>query len=211
MPNTPSTRPAPGKGRGGNQRDLDKGWGCDRRGLLGGCHHCREGVGASWSPFLSEGRVEGCSSNHWDVGCNRTMWEEHWGPGGRGTNKKVGAPGDWGNQATEAVAKPSRSFGNLLLLPPCLPWPGVSCDSSVAKPLIGAARPGNPNYRPGRDGCARGSELSCAAYPPPHTYSAAALQATTWRHQSIHSQILLVSGKAPRHLAVGPIKSSGLP
>lgn len=40
---------------------------------------------------------------------------------------------------------------------------GVLGDSSVAKPLIGAASPGNPNYRPWRDGCAFGGELNCAA------------------------------------------------
>ena len=51
LPNTPSTRPAPGKERGGSQRDLDKGWGHDRRGKVRGCHYFREGVGASWSPF----------------------------------------------------------------------------------------------------------------------------------------------------------------
>lgn len=39
LPNTPSTRPAPGKRRGGNQRDLDRGWGHDWRGKVRGCHY----------------------------------------------------------------------------------------------------------------------------------------------------------------------------
>lgn len=46
LPNTPSTRPAPGKGRGGNQRDLDKGWALGRRGQAGGCQQGRQGVHA---------------------------------------------------------------------------------------------------------------------------------------------------------------------
>lgn len=32
LPNTPSTQPAPRKGRGRNQRDLDKGWDQEREG-----------------------------------------------------------------------------------------------------------------------------------------------------------------------------------
>lgn len=50
-----------------------------------------------------------------------------------------------GDQATEAEAKAECSLENLLpLLPLCLPWPGVPGDSSIAEPLIGAARPGEP-------------------------------------------------------------------
>ena len=49
-----------------------------------------------------------------------------------------------GDPATEAVAKAECSLESLLLLPPCLPWPGVPGDSSIAELLIGAARPREP-------------------------------------------------------------------
>lgn len=111
LPNTPSTRPAPGKGRGGNQRDLDRGWGCDRRGKVRGCHYFGEGVGASWSPFPLMRRLEGCLPIMGLEGVARTIWEEHWGPGGRGSKKRVGAPGDWGIEQLRRWLKQSKASG----------------------------------------------------------------------------------------------------
>lgn len=43
LPNTPSTQPAPRKGRGRNQRDLDKGWDQDKRGKKRGLPSLQEG------------------------------------------------------------------------------------------------------------------------------------------------------------------------
>lgn len=93
LPNTPSTRPAPGKGRGGDQRDLDRGWGRDRRGKVRGCHYFGEGVGASWSTFPSMRRLKaafppwGCSKNN----LGRTL-----GPWRAGVKEKSGGPGRLG-------------------------------------------------------------------------------------------------------------------
>lgn len=67
------------------------------------------------------------------------------GPWRAGVKEKSGGPGRLGDRATEAVAKAEQSLGNhLLLLPSCLPWPGVPGDSSIAEPLIGAAKLGEP-------------------------------------------------------------------
>ena len=62
-----------------------------------------------------------------------------------GVKEKSGGPWRLGDPATEAVAKAECSLESLLLLlPPCLPWPGVPGDSSIAELLIGAARPREP-------------------------------------------------------------------
>lgn len=61
-----------------------------------------------------------------------------------GGGKKQWGPLEMGEiEQHEAVAKAEHSLGNLLL-PPCLPWPRVPSDSSIAEPLIGAARHGEP-------------------------------------------------------------------
>lgn len=111
LPNTPSTRPAPGKGRGRNQRDLDKGWGHDRRGKVRGCHYFREGVRASWFPFPSVRRMKGCLPIMMMEGVVGAIWEEHWGPGGRESRKRVGAPGDCGIEQLRRWLKPSSASG----------------------------------------------------------------------------------------------------
>lgn len=92
-------------------------------------------------------KVEGCLSIIGRKGVAGSIWEGHWGPRGRGSKKNGGL---WrlGDRATEAVVKAKSSLGNLLLLLPlCLPWPRVPSESSIAEPLIGAARPGEPKLQ----------------------------------------------------------------
>lgn len=166
MPNTPSTQPAPRKGRGRNQRDLDKGWDQDRGGRKGGCRHAH-------LPFHEKSRRPLWLSRGW--GCSKTPWEEHRGPEGWGvSNKRVGTSGDGEMKHLRRWLEPGYTGES----PPPPPPPmfalaGVLGDSSVAKPLIGAASPGNPNYRPWRDGCDCGGELSCAPSASPLSHCSA--------------------------------------
>lgn len=100
--------------------------------------------------------------------CSKTLWEEQRGPEGRGvSNKRVGTSGDGEIKQLRRWLKPGYTRESPPPPPPLMfALAGVLGDSSVAKPLIGAASPGNPNYRPWRDGCACGGELSCT---PPST------------------------------------------
>lgn len=83
--------------------------------------------------------------------------------GGGVSNKRVGASGDGGIKQLRRCLKPGYTRESPPPPPLMFALAGVLGDSSVAKPLIGAASPGNPNYRPGRDGCARGGELNRVA------------------------------------------------
>lgn len=76
-----------------------------------GCHYSGEGVGASWSPFALMGRLEGCFPIMRMEGVARTIWEEHWSPGGRGSKKRVGAPGDWGIEQLRRWLMQSKASG----------------------------------------------------------------------------------------------------
>lgn len=169
LPNTPSTQPAPRKRRGRNKRDLDKGWDPDERGKERGLPSLQGENGSKLVhlPFDEKsGRRALWPSPRW--GCGKTLWEEHGGPEGRGvSNKRVGTSGDGEIKQLRRWLKPGYTRESPPPPPPLMfALAGVLGDSSVAKPLIGAASPGNPNYRPWRDGCACGGELSCA---PPST------------------------------------------
>lgn len=192
LPNTPSTQPAPRKGRGRNQRDLDKGWDQEREG---------EGKGAAITagrkrsnlvhlPFDEKsGRLLpplALTGPHGEGVCSKTLCEEHRGPEGWGvSNVRVGTSGDGEIKQLRRWLKPSYTRESPPPPPPLVfALAGVLGDSSVAKPLIGAASPGNPNYRPWRDGCAWPAAVSSAVrLPPPHPSSSAAPKATTQRRQ----------------------------
>ena len=91
LPNTPSTRPAPGKERGGNQRDLDKGWGHDSRGKVRDCHCFMEGNGSKLVPLPLNGKGRGLPSHHGD-GCTESNLRRTLGPYRAGVKEKR----DWG-------------------------------------------------------------------------------------------------------------------
>lgn len=91
LPNTPSTRPAPGKERGGNQRDLDKGWGHDSRGKVRDCHCFREGNRSKLIPLPLNGKGRGLPSHHGD-GRTESNLRRTLGPYRAGVKEK----GDWG-------------------------------------------------------------------------------------------------------------------
>lgn len=139
-----------------------------RGGRKGGCHHCREERGTTWSIFLLMRKVEGPSGPHGEGGvakhCGKNMEAlkggecqiKEWGPLAMGEIKQL-----------RRWLKPGYTRESPPPPPPLMfALAGVLGDSFVAMPLIGAASPGNPNYRPWRDGCACGGELSCA---PPST------------------------------------------
>lgn len=59
---------------------------------MGGFHHCREDLGASWFPFPSMRRVEGCPSYPRDGGCNKSNVGRTLGPWRAGVKEKSGGP-----------------------------------------------------------------------------------------------------------------------
>lgn len=123
---------------------------------------------------------------HGEGVCSKTLCEEHRGPEGWGvSNVRVGTSGDGEIKQLRRRLKPSYTRESPPPPPPLVfALAGVLGDSSVAKPLIGAASPGNPNYRPWRDGCAWPAAVSSAVrLPPPHPSSSAAPKATTQRRQ----------------------------
>lgn len=96
-------------------------------------------------PLPLDEKSGGLPSYYRDGGCSGRNLGRTLRPWRAGVKENRGGPWRLGDRASEAVAKGESSLGNLLLLLPlCLPWPRVPGESSIAEPLIGAARPGEP-------------------------------------------------------------------